>query len=227
MISPAIKTRITQALDAVEREHGVRILYACESGSRAWGFASADSDYDVRFLYIHPLTWYLSIVKEKRDVLEKPIKDNLDLRGWELRKALRLFRKSHPSLMEWLQSPIVYREPYSTARHLRALMRTYYSVRASIYHYLHMAERNYCRHLQGEEVSLKKYLYVLRPLLAVLWIEQGRGVVPVDFHVLLREVDILPEIRREIEALVARKKAGEEQRRGSKIPLLHAFISKN
>ena len=106
----AIKANLAE----IEARENVRIVYACESGSRAWGFPSSDSDYDVRFIYLHPLEWYLSIV-DKRDVIEDPITGQLDVNGWDLRKALQLFRKSNPPLFEWLNSPIVYLEKYSVA----------------------------------------------------------------------------------------------------------------
>ncbi len=111
---------IQDELARIEGEEGVRIVYACESGSRAWGFPSRDSDYDARFLYIRPVEWYLSIT-EKRDVIERPISNMLDITGWDLRKALRLFRKSNPPLLEWLQSPTVYKETGSAAEALRSL----------------------------------------------------------------------------------------------------------
>ena len=97
-----VTQRVRNALAQVEAEQNVRVLYACESGSRAWGFASRDSDYDVRFLYVHRRDWYLS-VEQGRDVIERPIADDLDVSGWELRKALRLLRKSNPPLLEWLK----------------------------------------------------------------------------------------------------------------------------
>src|SRR6201990_2789542 len=102
-----VHQRVRDALAQVEAERHVRVLYACESGSRAWGFASRDSDYDVRFLYVHEPDWYLS-VQDRRDVIEEPLSDELDVSGWELRKALRLLRKSNPPLLEWLKSPFVY-----------------------------------------------------------------------------------------------------------------------
>ncbi len=86
---------IKAGLAEIEAQENVRIVYACESGSRAWGFPSSDSDYDVRFIYLHPLEWYLSIEK-RRDVIERPITGVLDVNGWDLRKALQLFRKSNP-----------------------------------------------------------------------------------------------------------------------------------
>lgn len=101
--------RIKEKLLEIQEREGVFIFYACESGSRAWGFPSVNSDYDVRFLYTRERHFYLSIdVEDRRDVIELPIDDELDISGWDLRKALRLLRKSNPPLLEWLSSPIVY-----------------------------------------------------------------------------------------------------------------------
>ena len=213
-----------EALSAVESEEGVRVVYACESGSRAWGFASPDSDYDLRFLYVHHPRWYLSIAEKQRDVIERPIVAGLDISGWDLRKALCLYRRSNPPLMEWLLSPIVYLDRFGVAQKMRQLMAVYYSPTAATYHYLHLAEGNYRRYLQGEEVWLKKYFYVLRPLLAVLWIEQERGAVPTDFGLLLEEVDIRAEVREAIQALVEEKQRGAELRHGPHQPTLDEFI---
>ena len=107
-IDPTVRSEIEARLLVIEAEHGVRVLYACESGSRGWGFASPDSDYDVRFIYAHPLPWYLRVAAE-RDVIELPISGDLDINGWELRKALGLLKKGNATLIEWLGSPIVYR----------------------------------------------------------------------------------------------------------------------
>lgn len=108
---------ILARLEQIEKDEDVTIFYACESGSRAWGFPSADSDYDVRFIYVRPRDWYLSIdVEEKRDVIERPINDALDISGWDLRKALKLLRKSNPPLLEWLSSPIVYKEQVTSPK---------------------------------------------------------------------------------------------------------------
>lgn len=89
-------TEIHGALQSIQEQETVRVLYACESGSRAWGFPSRDSDYDVRFIYVRPRDWYLSVDLERRDVIERPISDRLDVSGWDLRKALQLLRKSNP-----------------------------------------------------------------------------------------------------------------------------------
>ena len=220
-----ITTAIHHALDQVERERDVRILFACESGSRGWGFESRDSDYDVRFIYVHRLEWYLS-VEPHRDVVEIPISGLLDVNGWELRKSLRLLRKSNPALLEWLSSPIVYREHVPIMRDYRALLPPYYSPIACLHHYLSTAKGNFRDYLQSEQVRTKKYLYVLRPVLACRWIEAGRGVVPMQFGTLYRAVAPREEaVRAAIEALMAQKKAGFETDRGPRIDVLNAFLS--
>src|SRR5438105_459905 len=131
-------TRIQRELDRIETEQNVRILYAVESGSRAWGFDSPDSDYDVRFIYIRPVREYLR-VSPPRDVIELPITETLDVNGWDIYKALELYRKSNPPLLEWLNSPIVYREKGELAADLRRLARDYFSPLRMTYHYLSMA----------------------------------------------------------------------------------------
>lgn len=216
---------IHQALDEVESVESIAVLLAVESGSRAWGFASVNSDYDVRFLYTHRPEWYLSICLEERpDVIERPLRENIDLSGWDIRKALKLFRKSNPPLLEWLQSPIVYRERFSLAARLRALLPAFYSPRASFFHYLHMAKGNLREYLQGDVVWRKKYFYVLRPLLAMRWIDRGLGPVPMEFSKLVEATVPDPALRRAIDDLLSAKRTGDELDRGPRIPALSDFI---
>ena len=216
---------ILERLNAIEQAESVRILYACESGSRAWGFASPDSDYDVRFIYVHPRDWYLSInVERRRDVIERPIEDLLDINGWDLRKALNLMYKSNPPLFEWLHSPLVYREQPGFRQAMLALTPTYYSPRGCAWHYLHMARGNQREYLRGDPVRLKKYLYVLRPLLAVRWLESGRGVVPMPFNDLVETLVPPGELRDTIDQLLAAKQGGAELAWGPQIPALSDWI---
>lgn len=218
-----LRARIESELADIEAEQDVSIFYACESGSRAWGFESQDSDYDVRFLYAHPRDWYLTI-HPQRDVIEKPINDALDISGWDIRKSLKLLRKSNPPFLEWMQSPIVYREHAEVTALIREAMPDYYSPIACLYHYLHMAQGNYRKYLKDEDVWVKKYLYVLRPILACMWIEQDLGLVPTEFDKLVDRIVTEAEVRSAIEDLLARKKAGTESDRGPRIPALSAFI---
>lgn len=206
----SIQHDIRETLSSIEREEAVRILYACESGSRAWGFPSRDSDYDVRFLYIRQEDWYLSIF-DKRDVIERPISDQLDVSGWDLRKALLLLRKSNPPLLEWLQSPIVYAENTAVTDRIRQLSPAAFSPKSCMYHYLHMARGNYRDYLQGDRVKIKKYFYVLRPLLACGWIERHGTLPPLRFQELVQAmVPADSELMSAIQNLLVRKMAGDE-----------------
>jgi predicted nucleotidyltransferase len=224
-ITSNIERDIARTLDEVEREYDVRVLYACESGSRAWGFASDDSDYDARFLYVNRPNWYLAVdLEEKRDVIELPIEGVLDVNGWDLRKALRLFRKSNPPLMEWLSSPIVYREVGPSAHKLRQLAADFYYPTKCSYHYLRMAQTNYRQYLKGPDVWMKKYFYVLRPLLAVLWIERDLGVVPTEFASLVEALVSDAKLRAAIDELVEKKRSGLETDTGPRIELISRFI---
>ncbi|WP_051203721.1 nucleotidyltransferase domain-containing protein [Hugenholtzia roseola] len=221
-------TLIPEALRHLEEKHDIKILYAVESGSRAWGFASANSDWDVRYLYLHKPDWYLSI-DEKKDSLETFLPHDLDLSGWELRKALNLFKKSNPALLEWLQSPLIYAENGETAEKLRLLTAQYFNAKACLHHYLNMAINNYKGYLQKEQVRVKKYFYVLRPLLACDYIRLHDGMIPVEFETLLNQVllnqaPLENEVKGEIEKLVVRKRAGEELTEESQNAILNHFI---
>lgn len=218
-----MNNQIQSELNRIERENKVRVLFAVESGSRAWGFASRDSDYDVRFIYAHQRDWYLS-VDQRRDVIEEPINDSLDISGWDLRKALQLLRKANPALMEWLKSPIVYRADPEFALLFGHLAAEFHSPERSFLHYLHMARGNARDYLRGDFVKLKKYFYVLRPMLAAQWIERGLGPVPMAFATLVNQLVKDPLARIHIEVLTARKRAGEELDLAHRIPVISRFI---
>ena len=216
--------QIVDRLSGIERDERVCILYACESGSRAWGFASQDSDYDVRFIYAHPTDWYLSVY-EGRDVIERPVADEIDLAGWDIRKALRLFRKSNPPLLEWLDSPICYAERFGFADRVRALLPRYYSPRSCLHHYWHMAQGNFDKYVQGEGIEQKRYFYVLRPVLACQWIERGFGVVPMEFGKLVDRLVAPGGLQDEIKILLEQKKRGMELEEGPRLPHIHGFLA--
>lgn len=214
---------ILEKLTEIEQEHELKILFAVESGSRAWGFPSQDSDYDVRFVYVKKPEWYLSI-DDKRDVVEVPINDLLDINGWDIRKALKLFRKSNPPLQEWLASDIVYHDTMGFRDELIALRDEVFSPKASLHHYLNMAKGNFRDYLQGEQVKIKKYFYVLRPLLACLWIEKYNSNPPIQFEVLVSDLVTDDTLKGKIAELLQRKIAGEELNIEPKIGRIHGFI---
>ncbi|MFS2050044.1 nucleotidyltransferase domain-containing protein [Variovorax sp. Varisp41] len=225
-VEPAMRAQIMEELAAIEARHEVTVLFACESGSRGWGFASPDSDYDVRFIYVNRLPWYLTVTP-RRDVIELPISGELDINGWDLRKALGLMRESNPTLLEWLRSPIVYREDAQAMPRFRALSEAVFSNARGWHHYASMAKKNFREHLQAETVRYKKYLYVLRPLLAARWIRMRPGVPPMRFadlaqHTLdaVRDAALIDEIN----ALLEVKMRAGEAATSPRWPGIHAFI---
>ena len=179
-----MKEKIQEQLRRIEEAENIKILLAVESGSRAWGFASPDSDYDVRFIYIRRLEDYLRL-DAIRDVIELPINDVLDINGWDLQKTLRLLHKSNPTLFEWFSSPIVYQKT-EFADKFRDLMMHYFSSKKTMYHYVSMAEGNYREYLKGDLIRAKKYFYVLRPVLACQWILDWGTPPPMLFSELLK-----------------------------------------
>ena len=191
----------------IEEKENVRVLHAVESGSRAWGFASPDSDYDVRFIYLRNMDDYLSL------------HDIKDFINWEL-------HKSNATLFEWANSPVVY---YSTDEWKGLYENTakqYFSVKAALYHYYGTANKNYNEYLLDDMVKYKKYFYVLRPILACKWIEQKKSPPPVLFDDLTRSV-----LERDMEPVVAgllRKKVKmQETDKAPKIDVLNQYIEKN
>ncbi|ALN62143.1 nucleotidyltransferase [Lysobacter antibioticus] len=230
-VSDDKRRAVLAALAAVEREHDVRIVYACESGSRGWGFSSPDSDYDARFVYVHRRPWYLTVNERtglgepQRDVIELPIDDELDVSGWDLRKVLRLLSKSNPTLLEWLRSPIVYREDGVLSAGLRTLAEEFYSPIAAWHHYFSLAHGTFRAHLGGEHIRTKKYLYVLRPVLACQWIEREQGPPPMAFEDLLERLLPDGEVREAIEALLVRKRRSAEVAAGPRVPAISDFLA--
>ncbi|MBI5471443.1 MAG: nucleotidyltransferase domain-containing protein [Ignavibacteriae bacterium] len=216
---------INSRLETIQQQEQVVILLAVESGSRAWGFPSADSDFDVRFVYCRSPEFYLSIdLADQPDVIERPIEDSIDLSGWDIRKALTLFKKSNPPLLEWLQCPIIYREQSFFANEMRKFLPDFYSPIASFFHYKHMAEGNFRDYLRGDVVWRKKYLYVLRPLLATRWIRQGLGPVPIEFARVVEATVPSGPVRDAIDRFIEQKRAGQDLDRGPRIPILSDFI---
>jgi len=227
-VSPEVQSLIEQRLASIAAEYQVTILHACESGSRAWGFPSPDSDYDVRFIYLHPWQWYLSL-EEGRDVIDLPIEEHaaglLDLGGWDLRKTLRLLEKSNPVIWEWLQSPIVYQDaPTENLSQCRMLLDSFYSPIKACHHYLSICRNTMDQALLGREVKIKKYFYMLRPLLAAGWIERYRTIPPMELAPLLPLLDENPEVRNAVLDLQERKRHIDEQIPIARIALLDEFL---
>ncbi len=212
---------IQDKLIGIEEKYNVRILYACESGSRAWGFPSTDSDYDVRFIYSLSKEQYLSI-EEKKDTIDIPVNEVLDINGWDFRKSLRLFCNSNAPLYEWLQSPIIYKQDDSFLKDLKGLMPEYFSLRKGMHHYLGMA-KNAWSELQGDEVRIKKYFYCLRPLLAARWIVDKQELPPMEFALLRNQIKD-EAWQKAIDELLTIKAQATEKTTIQPVAVLNAFI---
>lgn len=212
---------IREKIKEIEEKENVKIIMAVESGSRAWGFASPDSDYDVRFVYVRTLQDYLRLEKMK-DVIEWQLDEILDINGWDLKKALQLMHDSNPSIFEWCASPIVYKDSEAFEK-LKKIRKTYYSRKKSLYHYWHMANNNYQAYLRGEEVRIKKYFYVVRPLLAAKWIVDKKTQPPMLFSELI-EAELPEELKTIIDNLLKMKQNMPEMGLAPKIKALDEFI---
>lgn len=216
-----MKRRILDELKRIEEVKGVKILMAVESGSRAWGFASSDSDYDVRFIYKRPVFEYLKLEKT-RDVIELPIDRELDINGWDLSKTLRLMHNSNPTLFEWIGSPVRYMDT-DFKEQLSGLMKKCFIPKSGIYHYLNTAIGNYKRHLDYDEVVLKKYFYVIRSLLACRWILERMTPPPMPFAELV-DGYLDDEYRTVVDELMETKVNSPEVKRIPRIVSLDNYI---
>ena len=216
-----IVKEINEKLDEIEKKENVRILHAIESGSRAWGFASPDSDYDVRFIYVRRREDYLRL-DEPRDVIEWQLDDVLDINGWDLKKALKQFARGNATLFEWSGSPIVYRTTDEWNR-IREVSKQYFSEKSAVYHYYGTANSTYQEYLKGDTVRYKKYFYALRPLLAAEYIEKYHTAPPVLFDDLLK-LDLDPELKTAIDELLEAKKRTTEKEENPQMPVIKRYI---
>lgn len=211
-----MKTRLTH----IEKERDVNIIFACESGSRAWGFASPDSDYDVRFLYTKPLSWYLSI-SDKRDTINI-LDGDFDAVGWELRKSLVLLKKSNVPAIEHLFSPIIYKGEDTMLTELRTIATECFSPIASMFHYLSMSKK-YEEKLAEDTVKLKSLFYALRTAMAGKWILECGTMPPVRFREMLPLVTTT--VADEIEELMRIKSENAESYRHARPENVCNYIS--
>lgn len=216
-----IEKEISEKLDEIEKKEGVRILHAVESGSRAWGFASPDSDYDVRFVYARSEADYLRI-DEPRDVIEWQLDEILDINGWDLKKALKQFARGNATLFEWSGSPIVYRTTEDWNR-IQEVSRQYFSEKSAVYHYYGTANSTLQEYLSGDMVRYKKYFYAIRPLLAAQYIEKYHEAPPVLFDELLK-LELPQNLRAAIDELLEIKKITTEKEENPQIAIIRDFI---
>ncbi len=225
-IDPRIEARIMETISCLEKEHDVRILHAVESGSRAWGFHSPNSDYDVRFFYVHKRDWYLSVYPG-RDVIELPIDETYDVSGWDLKKVLHLAMKSNAVVMEWLQSPIIYKTDSDFTRALEKFCIDSCGVKPLMHHYLNLGVRQVDQTWRTSQTTqIKKYFYMIRPAMALRWMacHEGRVDVPMNLQKLMSESGVSQDVQSVLFDLIDRKKKCEEKAVVERIPILDDFM---
>ena len=224
-IAPEIRRDVEARLLRIEANNDVRLLMAVQSGSRAWGFPSPDSDYDVRFVYARRRDWYLSLTAG-RDVIETPIEDEIDLNGWDVRKALGLLLKSNAVVSEWIESPIRYRVDDPVVAKLARLADELLDPRALAHHYPNLGRNTADRWLDGPgDVPVKKYFYALRPALAIRALRtDARTRPPMNLQALIVACDLPTGIVEQIGMLVEAKARTNERASGTRLPDLDALI---
>lgn len=245
-----MREQIIKTLREIEIMENIRIIYACESGSRAWGFDSEDSDYDIRFIYTRPIKSYFSI-SPLRDVIDRNKgnrktseyirsleNEKLDFVGFDISKTLKLISKGNPAVAEWLHSPIVYIKKPFVVPAIQRLAEKFFKTKVGIYHYEHMARKNFYQYIQNVDgdVIIKKYLYVLRPLYACEWIMRHElfphgDIPPMEFDKIIEYVGTLKfvgfaDIENIVKNLISQKKNGDELGRGPHIQALDTFCEK-
>lgn len=213
--------KIQQKLTEIEEKENIKILHCVESGSRSWGFASPDSDFDVRFIYLRNKEFYLKLGKT-RDVIEWELNDIYDINGWDIQKALRLLHNSNPTVFEWNNSPIVYRTSPMWEK-VREVINEYFLSRTGMNHYLSTAKHNYKEYVRGDEVKLKKYFYVLRPILACRWIMDNNTPPPMLFSELM-EAELDRNLYEPVNKLLEIKMQTSELGTGKRIDVINEYI---
>jgi len=225
-ISKSMREVILSELHKIEASENIHILFAIESGSRAWGFPSPDSDYDARFIYARPQDWYLSLAPG-RDVIELPIDGELDINGWDIRKALSLLLKPNPVMLEWLSSPIQYIWNDNICDDLITFSKKVAHGPSCLHHYLHLGERQWDTYIEGKKnVNLKKYFYIVRPAMAVRWMRIHPSIIPpMNFQELLAGIDLDSNLTAALNDLLLAKSQSKEIGKAPRVEVIDEFIT--
>lgn len=217
-----VEELVRMKIKEIEEKEHIKVLHVVESGSRAWGFASPDSDYDVRFIYVREQDFYLSL-KDTKDFIDWELNEVLDINGWDLKKALQHFHKSNATLFEWSNSPVVYYTTDEWKNLYDQVASRYFSCKSALYHYYGTANKNYHEYLMEDMVKYKKYFYVLRPILACKWIEEKMCPPPVLFDELFNTV-LEDDMKTAVEDLLAKKVKMSESDKAPKIEKINQYI---
>lgn len=242
-LTDAIRREASKRLGQLEAKHDIKVVFAVESGSRAWGFQSPDSDYDVRGFFVRPAGAYLGLVPPP-DVINPGIDELWDIELWDLGKALRLLVKGNATVAEWLQSPLIYDESGPVPYKLRDLMKRHSTPQKSACHYYGLGNTCYKGEISHKPtameladmathglvpkgittVNYKKYLYALRAAFCIAWIDRYIEVPPMTMPQLMSHDIIPPDVRDITQTLLTKKATMGEFELGPRIAVLDAFI---
>lgn len=217
-----VEDLVMMKIREIEEKEKIKVLHVIESGSRAWGFASPDSDYDVRFIYVRNKDYYLSL-RENKDFIDWELNEVLDINGWDLKKALQHFHKSNATLYEWSNSPVVYYTTPEWQNIYQSVAANYFACKSALYHYYGTANKNYHEYLMDDMVKYKKYFYVLRPILACKWIEEKKCPPLVLFDELINTV-LEDDMKAAVVELLAKKIRMSEADKAPVIPVINQYI---
>lgn len=217
-----IEELVRMKIKEIEAKENIRVLHVIESGSRAWGLASPDSDYDVRFIYVRDRNFYLSL-RENKDFIDWELNEVLDINGWDIKKVLQHFHKSNATLFEWSNSPVVYYTTDEWKKLYDEVAGKYFACKSSMYHYYGTANKNYHEYLMEDLVKYKKYFYVLRPILACKWIEEKKCPPPLLFDELFDSV-LEEDMKPVIADLLAKKVQMSESDKAPKIEKVNQYV---
>lgn len=217
-----IEELVRMKIKEIEAKENIRVLHVIESGSRAWGLASPDSDYDVRFIYVRDRNFYLSL-RQNKDFIDWELNEVLDINGWDIKKVLQHFHKSNATLFEWSNSPVVYYTTDEWKKLYDEVAGQYFACKSSMYHYYGTANKNYHEYLMEDLVKYKKYFYVLRPILACKWIEEKKCPPPVLFDELFDSV-LEEDMKPVIADLLAKKVQMSESDKAPKIEKVNQYV---
>lgn len=224
LIDESIRTDVLAKLNELAQQHQVTIINAIESGSRAWGFPSPDSDYDVRFIYAHQPEWYIQLTPE-RDVIELPVSAVLDIGGWDLRKAMQLANNGNTVIQEWMISPLVYQQHRDLADRLRAMVASTFNAKASFHHYASMA-KSMLALLDEPNIKLKKFFYISRATLSAWWIAREQTMPTIVFSDLVHGLTDNQELIEAFQHQIQEKATKTEAEIGEIDPMCLEFIRK-
>lgn len=201
LIAADVREAIENLLKEIEQKHEIKIIHAVESGSRAWGFPSRNSDFDIRFIYCHQPNWYITPF-ERKDTIEVLGTGDLDASGWDLGKSLALLYKGNAVIHEWLHCSLIYRSVTEPFENLKAFSQEEFNPTAAFYHYISLAKRKFLD--EATATNAKYFLYALRSLLCAKHIAVTGSVPPVLFHELVKAY-LSTDLQSEVDDLLQKK----------------------